>query len=56
MFSLVFFLGIKLRPELFKEDGENSWAIVGFYSKMSNMRKVCLVDIALVSSLCSFIL
>lgn len=56
VFSLVLFLRIKLRPELFKEDGENSWAAVGFSAKMSNMRKVCLVDIALVSSLCSFIL
>ena len=56
VFSLVFFLGIRLRPELFKEYGENSWAIVGFSAKMSNTRKVCSVDIALVASLCSFTL
>lgn len=48
VFSLVFFLGSNSRPELFKEDGENSWTIVGFFAKMSNTRKVCLVDIALV--------
>lgn len=55
VFSLVFFLGINLQPELFKEDIENSWALEGFSVKMSNMMKICLVNIALVSSLYSFI-
>lgn len=42
-FSAVFILGINLRPELFKEDMEDSWATMGFSDEMSNMTKVGLV-------------
>lgn len=42
-FSMVFLLGINLRPELFKEDMENSWANMGPSAKIYNMTKVSLV-------------
>ena len=42
-FSMVFLLGINLRPELFKEDMENSWANMGTSAKIYNMTKVSLV-------------
>lgn len=42
-FSMVFLPGINLRPELFKEDTENSWANMGTSAKIYNMTKVSLV-------------
>ena len=42
-FSMVFLLGINLRPELFKEDMENSWANMGTFAKIYNMTEVSLV-------------
>lgn len=40
---MVFLLGINLRPELFKEDMENSWANMGTSAKIYNMTEVSLV-------------
>ena len=42
-FSMVFLLGINLRPSMFKEDMENSWANMGTSAKIYNMTKVSLV-------------